>query len=51
MLPGVQESVREYTLTFPREFPLGSWSLNLWSAIAGVKTPCIEKFFISMKKY
>jgi hypothetical protein len=51
MLLGMQESVREWTLTFPSELPLWDWSLgglpNLQKAIVAVKTHWIEKFLIS----
>jgi hypothetical protein len=53
MLPGVQESVRERTLTLPREFNFGSWSPgglpNFQRAILGVKTQWFEVFFIPLE--
>jgi hypothetical protein len=55
MLSGVQKSVREWTLTLPREFPLGSWSSdrlpNVQKAIARVNTQWIEELFISLEIY
>jgi hypothetical protein len=49
MLPGVQKSVRERTLTLPSELPF--WESNLHRAIAGVKTQWIKELFISLEKY
>jgi len=49
----VLESVREWTLTLPRQLSFGRWSPvglpKLQRAIAGVKPLCLVAFFISLK--
>jgi hypothetical protein len=53
MLPRVQESVRERTLTLPREFNFGSWSPsglpNFQREILGVKIQWFEVLFIPLE--
>ncbi len=55
MLPGVQKSVREWTLTLAKSSHFGSWSpsglLNFQKVIVGVKTQRIEELFISLESY
>jgi hypothetical protein len=52
---GVKGSVREWTLTLPRELHLGSWSpdglLNVQREITRVKTQWIQEFFIPLESY
>jgi len=38
ILPGVQESVREWTLTFPSELPL--WELDFWWTFESLGSNC-----------
>jgi len=52
-LPRVLESVKEWTLTLPRQLPLGRWSPGgfpkLQRVIVGVKTQWFMAFFISLE--
>jgi hypothetical protein len=53
MFPRVQESVREWTLSLPSEFPLSGldsqWIPNFFKVIVGVKTHWIDVFLIPLE--